>query len=273
MECIHGKRSYEMDRETFLQRIERYQEVVLDIGTGDGRFVTRGGVEQQARFFVGLDASRENMRRASRKAPPNALFVAAAVQALPSELREIAALLTVNFPWGSLLQSLLRPGSVTWRSLMGTGLREHRLLVTVNAGAMEVVTGLGLDEGIQRIAGAASQAGYAVERQTTLDQRLLRELPSTWAKRLAFGRSPVAESLHLRQVPTMDELGCDPSPSCPPLEVRFWLAASSFSFLLGVVEPQGLEGPNVDSSRSKVDQTGRPSDSIARPVCLCVRLR
>src|SRR5262245_46135277 len=50
----------------------------------------------------------ESSRRAARReALPNALFVVAAAEALPCALRGAAALVTVHFPWGSLLRGLV----------------------------------------------------------------------------------------------------------------------------------------------------------------------
>lgn len=58
---------------------------------------------------IGLDADPTRMRRASRHAPANALFVVAAAEALPQELAGAVATITVSFPWGSLLRGLVGP--------------------------------------------------------------------------------------------------------------------------------------------------------------------
>jgi hypothetical protein len=47
------------------------------------------------------------MQEASRRAPANALFVVAAAEAPPAELAARAGLLTIAFPWGSLLRGVL----------------------------------------------------------------------------------------------------------------------------------------------------------------------
>jgi hypothetical protein len=53
------------------------------------------------------EASRRAGRRPERGGLANALFVVAAAEALPPELDGLAALVTVHFPWGSLLRGLL----------------------------------------------------------------------------------------------------------------------------------------------------------------------
>jgi 16S rRNA (adenine(1408)-N(1))-methyltransferase len=60
---------------------------------------------------IGVDADVASMREASRRAAarggePNALFVAAAVEALPAELDGVADEVRIHFPWGSLLHGL-----------------------------------------------------------------------------------------------------------------------------------------------------------------------
>jgi len=64
---------------------------------------------------IGVDADAGSMAEASgraaratkRGALPRALFVVAAAEALPAELDGLADMLTVQFPWGSLLRGLL----------------------------------------------------------------------------------------------------------------------------------------------------------------------
>ncbi len=64
---------------------------------------------------IGIDASAGAMAEASRRASrptrhgglPNALFVAAAAEALPAELDGIADRLVIQLPWGSLLRGAL----------------------------------------------------------------------------------------------------------------------------------------------------------------------
>jgi 16S rRNA (adenine(1408)-N(1))-methyltransferase len=63
-------------------------------------------------LVIGLDASAAAMAEASRRAAgparkgglPNAAFVLAAAEAMPEELCGVAQLVTVQFPWGSLLR-------------------------------------------------------------------------------------------------------------------------------------------------------------------------
>jgi len=86
--------------------------VVVDIGTGDGRAVLDRARAEPASLILGVDAAAaaiaESSRRAARRGPPNAIFLAAGAEALAeSVLAARADLVTVTFPWGSLLRGVL----------------------------------------------------------------------------------------------------------------------------------------------------------------------
>jgi 16S rRNA (adenine(1408)-N(1))-methyltransferase len=96
--------------------IAPYREsgIVLDIGTGDGRFVSASAKMNPAIFYIGIDANAKPLEKLSTKATrkpakgglPNAIFVQAAVEDLPQEFTGIASEIDVNFPWGSLLRAV-----------------------------------------------------------------------------------------------------------------------------------------------------------------------
>jgi 16S rRNA (adenine(1408)-N(1))-methyltransferase len=86
--------------------------VTIDVGTGDGRTVLAAAVREPTTLALGIDASAAAMAEASRRAArsprkgglDNARFVLAAAESLPAELAGRASLVTVLFPWGSLLR-------------------------------------------------------------------------------------------------------------------------------------------------------------------------
>ena len=88
--------------------------MTIDIGTGDGRAVLAAAAAP-ATVAIGIDANAASMAEASRRAArpaakgglPNALFLVAAAEQPPAELAGLADLVTVRFPWGSLLRGCL----------------------------------------------------------------------------------------------------------------------------------------------------------------------
>jgi len=85
--------------------------VIIDIGTGDGRFVYQSARQNPNKFYIGIDPnvlplekiSEKIHRKSSKGGAPNVLFVQAAVEELPPELDGVADEVHVHFPWGSLL--------------------------------------------------------------------------------------------------------------------------------------------------------------------------
>jgi 16S rRNA (adenine(1408)-N(1))-methyltransferase len=89
------------------------QGVIIDIGTGDGRFVYQSARQNPNKFYIGIDPnvsplekiSEKIHRKPSKGGAPNVLFVQAAVEDLPPELEGVADEVHVHFPWGSLLRA------------------------------------------------------------------------------------------------------------------------------------------------------------------------
>lgn len=191
MEIIRGKQTSFMDATALAERMAGYDRLHLDIGTGDGRFVTHVAGTRPHHFVIGLDACRENLHAVSRRAPTNTLFVIANALALPPELHGLAVHITINFPWGSLLAGLLTSDAgllagLTWVAQPNAGLE-----VRLNAGAL-AEAGWSLEAGADRIREVLAVNGFVMGPSSALTGHALRSCPTTWAKRLAFGRDPRA---------------------------------------------------------------------------------
>lgn len=117
MWSIVGKERAPLERDEVLRRAGGFERVLVDVGTGDGRFVYRYARDHADTLAIGVDAVAEAMRacssRAARKPArgglPNVLYVHGAAEELPGPLAGIADRLTVNYPWGSLLATLVEP--------------------------------------------------------------------------------------------------------------------------------------------------------------------
>lgn len=197
MESLRGKQSIEIDARELAQRVAGYPNILIDLGTGDGRFVRTIAQAQPATFAIGVDACRENLRAESLRTPPNALYLIANALALPAELNGLATHLTVNFPWGSLLEALLgsEPACVGRLAALARPGARTRVEVRLNAGAL-AEAGWPLEDGARRVRQVLRAAGFSVEPPVALGVRELRACPTTWARRLAFGRDPRAMELH-----------------------------------------------------------------------------
>jgi 16S rRNA (adenine(1408)-N(1))-methyltransferase len=172
--------------------------VTIDIGTGDGRAVLDAAARDPGTLVLGLDASAAAMVEASRRAAgpvrkggrPNARFIVAAAEAPPTALVGVAELVTVRFPWGSLLR-----GCVGLDDAVAAGIGA----LVAPGGTLELLLapsphdGLdGVPTEVDGLVAAAARTfqpyGFAVHagRRATPDE--VRASGSTWAKRLAAGR-------------------------------------------------------------------------------------
>lgn len=189
MEGICGKQPYMIDAPTLAARIVGYQGILMDIGTGDGRYVQTIARGCPSSLVIGIDTCRENLRATSRAAPRNALFVIANALALPRELHGLATRVTINFPWGSLLAALLDGDPALLDGLVALVEPGATLEIRLNQGAL-VEAGRTLEAGVMRITWMLYERGFRTGRPVMLDARALRVYPTTWARRLAYGRDP-----------------------------------------------------------------------------------
>ena len=191
METIRGKVSHNLDLTDFYARLANYDRITLDLGTGDGKFAFCHADNFPTHFVIGVDSCRENLHEHSRAKLPNLLYIIASAQSLPQELRGLVSHITINFPWGSLLESLLNGDDRLLRGLESVARSSVALDVRLNGGAL-AEQGWSLEDGAERIFENLTFAGSNLRKPEMLDSHVLRSFPSTWAKRLAFGRDPRA---------------------------------------------------------------------------------
>jgi len=194
METIRGKTSQCLDFTRLSDRLKNYPRVLLDLGTGDGRYVRTLADRHPNWFVIGVDSCRENLRISSLCDLPNALFVIASAQDLPREFYGLISHVTINFPWGSLLRSLLEGDAALLNGLACISKPNAQIDIQLNSGAL-AEAGTGLDAGTQIVHAHLIQSRWNIKVPHILDHHALRDFPSTWAKRLAYGRDPHAVTL------------------------------------------------------------------------------
>ncbi len=191
METIRGKTSRELNLNGLAERLAHYNRILLDLGTGDGRYVRHLAERHPYSFIIGLDACRENLHEHSRAKLRNMLFVIAGAQSLPRELDGLASGITINFPWGSLLDGLLDAGSILIEGLARVSRPATSLELRLNSGAL-AEAGATLESGADRIRANMLRFGWQADAPRVMDASALRAFSSTWGRRLAVGRDPRA---------------------------------------------------------------------------------
>jgi 16S rRNA (adenine(1408)-N(1))-methyltransferase len=174
--------------------------MIIDIGTGDGRFVYQSARRNPNKFYIGIDPnvrplekiSEKIHRKPSKGGAPNVLFIQSAVEDLPAELDGVADEVHVHFPWASLLQAVVTGEPAVLRNL-------HR--ICSRGGLLEVVIGLdpirdqseverlGLPEiSLEYVetvlVSSYEAAGFQVLERGILSPSEWPEFNTSWAKRL-----------------------------------------------------------------------------------------
>jgi 16S rRNA (adenine(1408)-N(1))-methyltransferase len=178
--------------------------VVIDLGAGDGRYAYECARSDAGSLYIAVDPDAETLadyafraaRKPARGGVENAVFVVAAVEALPPDLIAIADRVRVNFPWGSLMRGLLEPRPdilVATSSLLKTGgvievIMSYDPQHDPNAFAGEPLPPLdaGYVEGT--LVPAYESLGLRVTANRRLTQDEALAVPSTWGRRLLHAR-------------------------------------------------------------------------------------
>ena len=114
---VAGRKFVQLDINWLAETITKYSQIEVDIGTGDGRFVLDRTREEAKTLFVGIDPVAETMAESARRASrspkkggrANAVFLRGSAELLPGPLAGVADLVTVNYPWGSLMRIVSEP--------------------------------------------------------------------------------------------------------------------------------------------------------------------
>jgi len=167
---------------------------MIDVGTGDGRAVLAAAIRDPRTLVLGMDANAGAMAESSRRAAsalrrgglPNAAFVVAAAEAIPPELRRLAGLVTVRFPWASLLRGLVGQDAA-----VATGVES----LVAGGGILELLLAPSARDGLDGVpvdANAIVEAATSTFAALGLTPSIARPATageiaasgSTWAKRL-----------------------------------------------------------------------------------------
>jgi 16S rRNA (adenine(1408)-N(1))-methyltransferase len=113
MLVVRGNKTIKVEVGEVFKLIEGFKKVVVDLGTGDGRLVYKNALKNPKVFYIGIDPSGKQLkifaRDVQRKKLENVLFVVGSIEHLPNELKNVADEIYVNFPWGSLLETFVKP--------------------------------------------------------------------------------------------------------------------------------------------------------------------
>jgi hypothetical protein len=158
---------------------------------------------------LGIDASSAGMVRASRRAAaslargglPNARFLVSALELLPAELCAFADLVTIHFPWGSLLAAAVGHSPAMTARIVRLLRPGGRLLLLLSASPRDERGGLSrLDP--EAVAAAYRSLGMRTVACRAATQGDLVAASSSWGKRLAASPGREAWVIDLLRPPS-----------------------------------------------------------------------
>jgi hypothetical protein len=178
--------SYQADEE--LQAwLNHHEYLHIDVGTGDGAYALRRARIQPHIAVLGLDTHLGNLSKPARKGVPNLRFVACDVADSPAWLRHRASAITINFPYGKLFHSVIGHDAETQARIFDLARPGARIEIRVNASAGSVY-GVPVEAIREGVATAIRSLAPRTASIAVVSHEQMRTVPSTWAKRLAYGR-------------------------------------------------------------------------------------
>lgn len=204
MRVVRGRTAEELDIDAFDALAAQYSRLLVDVGTGDGRFALHLARRDPGTLVVAIDAITENLEETARKAArppmkggtPNVLYVHASAEAPPPELHGRADGVIVILPWGRLMAGLLLPIGEVLDGLrrLGHAATDFRAVINAEVWGNPIpieardLPELTPDRAMTDLAPRYREHGVAVTHSELLDAVGVAELRSTWAKRLASSR-------------------------------------------------------------------------------------
>jgi 16S rRNA (adenine(1408)-N(1))-methyltransferase len=174
--------------------------VIIDIGTGDGRFVYQSARRNPNKFYIGIDPNTRPLEKISEKihrkptkgGAPNVLFIQSAIEDLPEELNGVANEVHVHFPWSSLLRAVATGDVALLRSLRRICAEDALLEVVIGIDPVRdkselerlIVQPLTLEVVDAVLVSNYAAAGFEIIERGIIAASEWPALETSWAKRL-----------------------------------------------------------------------------------------
>lgn len=189
--------------------------IIVDIGTGDGSFAYQVAKENPNRLIIGIDPNQKTLVKPSLKAVKkghkggleNAMFVLGRIEDLPRELDGIVNQVFINFPWAGLLRKLVTADPAVWSNVRRICQRGAWVDLLLGYEQTE-----GKEAGLQELPGFNEVyirdqmapkllvQNFNIISKTEIEGADLKHYPSTWAKKLAYGKARQFYHLHLQAI-------------------------------------------------------------------------
>lgn len=198
---LKSKKIIEIDNEFLQDQLNIYKELHIDLGTGNGKFVYELALNNPDILFIGIEPTASNLYEYSKKANKNKLdnliYIITSIENLDDELNGLADKVYVNFPWGSLLEAIVKdmPELLGKIALLGKNGSEFNFTfaystihepVEIEKRKLPILT----DDYLKfKLSEIYKQAGLIIEVCTNLKPQDINKFGTLWAKKLFLGKS------------------------------------------------------------------------------------
>ncbi len=200
MVVVIGNKKVKISAGDFRNLAKNFDRVVLDIGTGDGRFVYKNALKNPTTLFIGMDPAEKQLeiysKKAIRKKLKNALFVVGSIENTPTELFDSVNKIFITLPWGTLLENIVKTNEKLLKNLWG---------MLKNSDDLEIIFGyvpelepseterlnlpnIDADFIKGEFIPSFEKLGFQLKIFTKVEKKELGKTETTWAKKLKFGK-------------------------------------------------------------------------------------
>ncbi len=204
IEVIQGKKSEFMTFSEIKTVASGYKKVILDLGTGDGKFVYENAKNIGGYFWLGIDPNRSALEKYSAKiykkeskgGLSNAMYIISSIETLPEEMNDFFDEIYINYPWGSLLKHTVQGSNHVIKNLVRVAKNKSRLTMYFNYNSKYEPTKMEeleipdlSDEYINNIMiPKYKSSDIQITSYKQLGNEDIKSVNAKWGKKLAFGR-------------------------------------------------------------------------------------
>lgn len=202
LRILKNKKISEINKiEDLYNSLNQFKEVHIDIGTGNGKFIYDLAVKNPCALYIGIEPTAINLYEYSKKANKNKLnnliYIISSIENMDDDLYGMADKVYINFPWGSLLEVIVKdmPELLNKISLLGkTGSEFHFTFaystihepIEIEKRNLPILTEEYLLTNIKEI---YLKSGLLVESCINITPIEVNKFGTLWAKKLFLGKS------------------------------------------------------------------------------------
>lgn len=204
MKIFESNKMKEIGSAEFDNLIKGFRSLNIDIGTGEGEFVYRKARQNRDAMFIGVDSAAAAMRPYSVKSAKkpekgglsNVMYVVAKAEALPDTLYGKADQISINLPWGSLRDGIIKGEPEVLNSIYKIAKTGAALDICISYCDFyekqvikeRALPALSIAYFSQKLKYVYENYGISINKVSVLTNEDLKKMNTKWAKKLGYGR-------------------------------------------------------------------------------------